>query len=383
MFKTITMETPFTFGKLAIGDDFTNRKKEIGRLTMNFASGINTVLISPRRWGKSSLVEKVSEEIKISHQECRIVMIDLFNVRSEEDFYKKLAEGVLHHTIGKIDEIISTVKKFFSRLIPSISFSPDQVHKFSLNLNWQEIKKDPEEILNLPQKIAENNKWNIIVCIDEFQNIGFFSDSLAFQKLLRSYWQRHDKVAYCLYGSKRHMMMEVFSSASMPFYKFGDLIFLDKISENDWGKFIITRFNETGKEISREQATRIAKYVDCHPYYVQQLSQICWFRCTGKMTDEIIDQSMDSLVLQLSLLFQNLTDNLSTGQLNFLKALVAGETKLGTQENILTYNLNSSANVVKLRKALIQKEIIDFINGKPEILDPVFKRWLKDWYFNN
>ena len=97
-------------------------------------------------------------------------------------------------------------------------------------------------------------------------------DSLDFQKKLRAHWQLHQHVTYCLYGSKRHMLMEVFSSPSMPFYKFGDIIFLEKIKENDWIEFITKRFNDTGKSIDIENAANIAKHCENHPYYVQQLA---------------------------------------------------------------------------------------------------------------
>lgn len=375
------METPFVFGKLATGDDFTNRSEEIDQLMQNFLSGINTILISPRRWGKSSLVEKTVGAINSKGNNIRIINIDLFNIRTEEDFYRNLAEQTLRRTSSKIEELMSFAKKFFRQWIPKISFSPDHFQEFSLGLDWHEVKKNPEEILNLPEEIAVSKKWKIIICIDEFQNIGFFSESLAFQKQLRAHWQRHQEVSYCLYGSKRHMMMEVFSSPAMPFYKFGDLMFLKKISLDNWQKFLISRFHSTRKEITSDQALKIASLVDCHPYYVQQLGQLCWLRCSGKMTNKIIDLSLESLVLQLSMLFQNLTESLSTTQVNFLQALINEESMLSSKDIINKYYLGTSANVSRIRQALVEKEIIDTLSGKTEILDPLYRIWLKGWYF--
>jgi len=87
------------------------------------------------------------------------------------------------------------------------------------------------------------------------------------------------------------------------------------------------------------------------------------------------------LVLQLSLLFQNITEALTTSQINFLLALIDGVEKLTTNDTIVNYHLNSSSNVIQIKKALINKEIIDEqIPGKPEILDPVYKRWLENQY---
>ena len=178
------METPFIFGKLVSGADFTNRTEEIIHLKNNFCSGINTIMISPRRWGKSSLVEKAKREVMAENKKIKIVSIDLFNVRSEEDFFRILAENVIRDTTTKLQEILAFTKNFFKQWIPKISFSPDHFQEFSLGLNWNEVKKQPDEILDLPQKIAKSKGWKVIVCIDEFQIIEFYNDTLAFQKTL-------------------------------------------------------------------------------------------------------------------------------------------------------------------------------------------------------
>jgi len=179
------------------------------------------------------------------------------------------------------------------------------------------------------------------------------------------------------------MMIEVFTKQSMPFYKFGELIFLPKISTEDWKNFIQERFLSTHKMLSEQQAERIAMYVENHPYYVQQLSQICWFRTSIELVDEDIERSMESLVMQLSLLFQNITENLTNTQVNYLKALIDQVRMISSKEVINKYHLGSSANVSRIREALINKEIIDDqVVGIPELLDPVYRYWLKNYYFS-
>ncbi|MBL7114096.1 MAG: ATP-binding protein [Bacteroidales bacterium] len=375
------METPFIFGKLATGDEFTNRAKELSRLRSNFLAGVNSIVISPRRWGKSSLVEKAAREVSNENRKIKLVFIDLFNIRTEENFYRVLTEQTIRATTIKVREILTVAKTFFKQWIPRVTFSPDHLQEFSLGLNWNDVAKEPDEILDLPQQIAASKGYKLIICIDEFQNIGFYHDPLGFQKLLRSHWQRQQDVSYCLYGSKRHMLLQVFAAPSMPFYKFGDLMFLEKIHTPEWEKFIIQRFHATGKEIMPELARRIAQSVENHPYYVQQLSQLCWLRSSNVVTPEILDQSLESLILQLSLLFQNLTEDLSTTQVNYLQAILNDENRLSSKEVIRHYQLGTSANVARIKQALINKEIIDQIDQKPDILDPLYKLWLKRYYF--
>ena len=86
-------------------------------------------------------------------------------------------------------------------------------------------------------------------------------------------------VAYILYGSKKHMMLNIFGEYKSPFYKFGDIMFLPKISKADWQDYIVSRFRDTGKNIQSDIAGYIAQMVDNHPYYVQQLAQLSWLRC--------------------------------------------------------------------------------------------------------
>jgi uncharacterized protein len=231
------------------------------------------------------------------------------------------------------------------------------------------------------EKIAKDKDVKIVVCIDEFQNISEFDNPLAFQKKLRSHWQKHQLTSYCLYGSKRHMMMDVFASSSMPFYKFGSIMFLKKIDESHWIKFIVKRYADTGKKISPENAALIAQYANYHPYYVQQLAQQSWLHTTKVCSKTIVDVALENLILQLSLLFQNITDSLSTTQINFLRAVLDDATKLSSKENLQTYRFGTSANVLRIKDALINKEIIDGDNNKYYLLDPMYEHWLRNIYF--
>jgi AAA+ ATPase superfamily predicted ATPase len=375
------MEAPFVFGKIAKNENFTDREKETDRLVANFDSLINTIIISPRRWGKSSLVEKAASIACANSKSLRICRIDLFSVRNEEQFYELLAMAVLKSASAKWQESVDAAKRFLLRIVPKIVLNADINNEFSMNFDWKELRKDPREVLDLAEKVSSEKGFRMVVCIDEFQNIAGFDDPLFFQKRLRSHWQEHQNVSYCLYGSKRHMMLDVFTNPSMPFYKFGDLIFLEKIDTPSWIEFISDRFTATGKTISKNLAELIVKLTDNHPYYVQQLSQQVWLRTESECHEAIVEQAHRSLVEQLSLLFATITETLSNSQIRFLKALVAGETALSSAEVIEKYHLASSANVTRSRKSLIDKEILDNNAGMVSFQDPIFRYWLENYFF--
>ena len=372
---------PFIFGKSANFENFTDREDEALRLIQNFKSLINTTIISPRRWGKTSLVENTAHRIMSEESKMKVCLLDIFNVRSEMEFYEHFAKGILKATASKWEEMAANAKEFLSQLVPKITFSPDSQAEISFGIGWEELQKSPDDILNLAENIAISKKISIIVCIDEFQSIGEFPDSLAFQRKLRSHWQHHHNVAYCLYGSKRHMLLDIFSDAAMPFYKFGDIMFLQKINNDVWGEFIKKRFEDTDKKISLEQAKYLAQLVDNHPYYVQQLAQQAWLRTKTSCSKAIIDDSLQGIKNQLSLLFVGQVEGMTATQINFLRAVLNGETTFSSQEVLKNYRLGTSANLNKIKSALLSREIIDIQGKKIEILDPIFKLWLVEDLF--
>lgn len=375
------MEGPFIYGNLAAGRTFTDREKEAALISTNFQTGISTILISPRRWGKSSLVHKAGELAASENARLRVCHLDMYNIRSEAQFYEYLAREVLKSVSNQLEELAANARKFLGKFIPKLSFSPEPNSEIGLGLSWSEVKKSPDDILDLAEKIAIEKKLRIIICIDEFQNITEFDDPVGFQKKLRSHWQQHQHTSYCLYGSKRHMMMEVFASASMPFYKFGDLLLLQKIKEDDWVKFITARFRSTGKKIKAKDARLIAKSVECHPYYVQQLAQQTWLRTDKQCSEETVLNAFEGITMQLSLLFQTIADSLSNTQLNFLHALLNDEEQLSSKSVIKKYRLGTSANISRIKQALLNKDMIDIQAGDIDFIDPVFKHWLSEYYF--
>lgn len=376
------MKTPFLFGKVTDFPNFTDRVKESERLSKNLLNGVNSIIVSPRRWGKTSLVTHVLSDIVEKRKDVRVCHIDIFNCRTEEQFYQIYANAILSAVETKLDKFVEAARRYLGRLVPSISLSDSaQQYELTFGVDFKDDKLSVGDVLNLPQRISEDLNIDFIVAIDEFQSIDFYDDSLAFQRKLRSYWQHHKRVTYCLYGSKRHMLLDIFSNPNMPFFKFGDIMFLDKISREDWQEFIVRRFADTGKVIDVELSGIIADKVKNHPYYVQQLSQQVWLRTARKCTLAIVDEAFESMVRQLSLLFTNLIDSLTSRQISFLIAVAKGEERFSSQEVLSKYKLGTSANIKNLRTSLLDKDLIDIrIESKIEIQDPVFEWWLLNEY---
>ena len=368
------MESPFVFGRKVSGNKFTDREQETNRLVSNFKNGINTILISPRRWGKSSLVKKAGE--MAGSNEVVVIYIDTFGIRDAREFYTILATTVIKTTSTTIETLVDIVRRFFSRITPKISMGTDPVNTFELSIELDSVDKNYQELLDLPEKIAADKKIKLVVCIDEFQNTALFSESILFHKRLRSSWQNHQHVTYCIYGSKQHMMQALFEKQSMPFYKFGEIIHLNKIALTDWVRFITKQFQVTEKIISDELAHQIALTVKCHSYYVQQLSHLVWEHTSLSVEEFHFDAALEDLIYQNAMLFQRDTEFLSDTQLNFMKALASGTIKgFSFKETLDKFKLGSSANVAKIKKTLVERELIEIKNKEAEFLDPVYELW--------
>lgn len=375
------MDVPFIFGKIATGGNFTDRKEETARLENNFNYCVNTILLSPRRWGKSSLVHKAASNALTGNSNLRVCYIDLLNILTVEDFYTQYATAVIKSTSSKWEEFIKNTKEFLTSLVPKISISPIPGEEVSLSFDIEQLRLNPDEILDLPEKIAQKKGIIITVCIDEFQKIGEWHDSDYLQGKFRSKWQHHQNVGYCLYGSKRHMMMDIFTDSSKPFYRFGDLIFLKKIPREEMYHFIQERFQQTGKTILKEAVELLVDLVNDHPYYCQQLAQLSWFRTTTICDSDNVREAHKSLTEQLSLLFTNITEGLTVQQLNYLKALLNGESAISSTETMKKYGIASATAALRAKAALIKKDILDNTEGKIQFLDPVYQYWLSHSFF--
>ena len=375
-------EQSFVFGVSVSDYNFIGRKEEIRRLKMNFEEGINTILISPRRWGKTSLVKKVCEVV--DRKKVIPVFVDIFKCKTEYEFYNALAEAVLKQTASKAELWMDNARDFIARLSPKISFSPEPNSEFALSLGISPKTHAPEEILSLAEEIAQKKQKRIVVCIDEFQQIGEMADSVSIQKRLRSVWQHQRLTSYCLFGSKKHTMMNVFQKRNMPLYQFGDFKFLDKIPTATWVEYIVQHFKDRQRTISTEQAAKICQLVDNYSSYVQQLSWLVFSLIDeGQVvTDEHLKQGVKDLLNSQEQLFMQQIEPLTAYQMNFLRCILSGHhDDFGETAVREEFQLGSVSNITRLKTALVDKDIVEMSGKRYYITDPVFALWFRSRMF--
>ena len=158
------MNSPFKYGKIVTGENFINRAVDIQRIQNNIIAGINTILVSPRRWGKSSLMKQIESLNKDNR--LRFAFIDFFNIRTEEDFLEKYSREIIRCSISRKEELLQSGREFFQKITPSFSFGADPMNDFSVSFTWNDAFKTKDEIINLPETIARKKGIKIVVCID-------------------------------------------------------------------------------------------------------------------------------------------------------------------------------------------------------------------------
>jgi len=371
------MESPFHYGTVVSGRYFVNRIDEKILLKRNLLSGINTMIISPRRWGKSSLVKDGMLELLRENKKVKVCFIDLFAVATEQEFYEQLAKVVVQSVSGKVEHWLDAIKNHLSAITPKITIGGDPSAQFSISIPLSDIEREPIEVLDLAEKLAEEKGIRLIICIDEFQNIAGLASYETFEKRLRSVWQNHQHVSYCLYGSKRHMMSDIFNNPSKPFYRFGDLLELQKICRKEWKKYIIGGFKSTGKSITTKQAGKIASIMDDHSWYVQQLAHYAWSITEKVLSDDDLESAVNQLINTNSPFFIKEYESLSKTQVNLLKAVTMGESQIASQRVMAEYGLGSNRNATRNKQTLEQADIIEATNDGYKFLDPVFALWFR------
>lgn len=370
------MIRPFVFGKAVEDANFIGREQECERLKMNFTHGVNTILMSPRRWGKTSIVKRIIRETHA--QDLIIIYMDIFSCRDEYDFCNKFAAEILRGTETRFDEWKNAVGDFLTRLTPKISYSPDGMNDWSVSLGITPKTHHPEEVYQLPETIAQKKNCHIMVCIDEFQQIGDFADSLSVQKRMRSVWQHQENVSYCLFGSKKHMMETIFLEKSYPFYKFGDIVPIHPIETSIWIPYIQQGFASEGKNITPLLAQKICEKAKLHPSYIQQFAWLVLLNTDTAATEESLQKGFEYLIEENSALFAAQTEHLTTYQINFLRAISDGIHRDFSKSKLRdAYNLGSYSNIARLKKALEEAELTQTTQDGIFFTDPILEAWFR------
>jgi hypothetical protein len=374
------MDSPFMYGKIARGKDFLDRKAELKQVLDLLGKGICTVITAPRRWGKTSLLHRVAEQLGKNGKRTRCCFIDLCRIHDEQEFLESYVREILKAASDNWQDWVAMAGTYLPGMISSLSVGADPDRDFSIRFHQKTVLEDTGSILDLPERIAGKHKLKFYILMDEFQKLSTFRDSSTLLKRLRSHWEEQKRTTYCLAGSNRQLLSRWFSSPSGPFYRSGDLLFLQKIKGKHWERYIRSRFQDSGKSIHQHTLNRILDLTGGHPYHVPQIAHQLWKITEKEAGQDTLGTCLEELLMNNDIFFRKEVEGLSSLQLGYLTALVNGEAHPGSQRSVVKYRLGSPGNLSTIKAALENKEIIDHFDPKPFFINPLFEYWLREVY---
>lgn len=351
------MENPFKFGTIVDEDYFTDRVNEVAYITQFVKSPNHLVLISPRRFGKSSVVAKALKQSKRKH-----ITVNLQQATSVSDLSAKLLKEFFKvHPMERVRHLITHF-----RVIPTVSTNPVTG---SMDVSFQPGVEGSvllEDVLTLIEK-AHSEKDRMIVVLDEFQEIRDLAPKLDRQ--MRSIMQEQKHINYILLGSQESMMSEIFENKKSPFYHFGEMMRLGKLPRDDFHRYLSERLSTCFSDSCEELADQILDYTACHPYYSQQLASNIWqVGVLQPDTEDPFATAIDRIVTTHGLDYERLWMNFNRTNKWILQRLSSGKP-------LQSGDYRTSTVYSALKR--LQKEGYVIYTDRYEMEDPFFREWIK------
>jgi len=354
---------PFKFGSIVDEPYFTNRKEELKRVRSILESQVHLILMSPRRYGKSSLIRKILNEI-----DRPSITLDMQVVTSEVDFAEQLMKKISR--LNPMQKIKNAIKSF--RLIPTVSINPVSDE---LNVSFDASKASDlilEDVLNLSDSIF--SKKRPIVVFDEFQEIRKIS--AHFETRLRSILQHHTNTNYVFLGSQESLIRDIFEQKNNPFYHFGYLFKLSKIPLGEFKLFLEDRFKRVSNDFA-EIAEHILKFTNGHPHYTQRLAFQVWenFISSNEFEDPVL-AAIEQIIEFHDVDYERWWSSLKRTDMKVMIGLTLSDELPMSKEFFQRFDLGSSSTVHSSLKRLLKNGYLGKKKELYEIDDPFFKYWI-------
>lgn len=372
-------ENPFVFGEVVSEPNFVDRTKELETLVRDLSDGQKVFLLSPRRFGKSSLVAMAL--LKLRKRHIRTVSLTVSSYSSYTQFLEKFAEKVLH-AAGPWDRVKDWVTRFARSVRPEINYVT-MTGEVSLSLGAKP-GFDPApiapDVFALPGELARNGGFRMAICLDEFQQIAEFNGG-SVENVLRNQVQEQREVGYVFAGSQPSFMKEMLST-KRPFYKAGPHMFLDKIPEDAWKEFIVRQFARKRRKVDEGGLDALLSIANLIPYDVQRIAHELWdyAEIAGKRTLGASDVTWvsEDLVAGQSTYYETLWQQLSAAQRATLQALAKlGSSQIYSQSVRTEFRLGPASTVQRAIASLHSKGVLDRYKGQYFFLDPLFPQWIR------
>lgn len=363
---------PFRFGPLALDEAFTDRETEVASLVADARNGQDVVVFAPRRYGKSSLVWRVAQELV--KEDVLVAQVDLMRTPTKDQFAAKLARTIHEDLASRLWNAKERLKVFAGlRLNPTITVNPnDGTVSFSFDARAadEDIDATLEELLITLGRIGAERGRRVVLVLDEFQEVVDIDPSLI--KLMRSVFQEQPDVAHIYLGSKRHMMRQIFSDENEPFWRSAKQMELDVIPPDLFAPYALAKFEETGRKLDAETCDAALALTGGHPYATQELLYFLW-------EEPALDRALEATLRSEHSHFSLVWDHISAAQKRVLQALAEeGPGRPLSSDYQRRHSLPATPTVQTALSALERAELVRRVGrGEYRIAEPFLTEWIQ------
>ena len=367
------MQNPFRYGAKVTGGSFYDRR-EIKTSIINVIDGCNNaVLYGPRRYGKSSLVSEIIEELSREGVIC--VYLNMMDIASLGDFIVEYSKSVAAK-VAPVTSMLKHLAGLFSRVRPVLGVGDDG--KPELLLSFAASKPGVAELreaLELPEKLRPKNRRMLIV-IDEFQEVSELGLGANFERTMRSVIENHAEISYVFLGSKTQLLKRMFAKPSRPFYRSAQIFSLGLPPSDESRDFLIERFRSVGKILSGDLAEKMTEISGNVPYYLQELGSWVFRNVSERGGKEVKMADVDAGFSQMAEaerdLFESQFRQMPESQRLVARALATEPTGVFTADYRLRHFLPTLSTVSTAVRRLVADSQIDSVDGTYRLVDPLF-----------
>ena len=345
------METNFPYAQYVTGRNFVGRRSDVTLLGNLLTQGEHVVLSEPPKTGKTSLIQQTLYSLRVKGVTFTVGQFSALNIRTPQDFVLRLGSTLLRMAGTTPAEFADLSRRFLDGT--HFVFDPVayEAEGRVLSLTWDLEAADVAAILSLPFRLAQERGDRIILIIDEFQCLTALDDPDAILRpLSNSLKENRDnrRFSYVFAGSGVNAMKTIFRG-SLLFHRLVERVKLSPVDEIEMADHIHRGFTSAGKVVEKELLQGACRLFRGHLWYINHFASICDGMTRGYLMEPGLVDALASLI---------------------------------SVEVIRQYGLNSSANVKRVKDALMKKEVLEFDeDDKPTIIDPLFEYWVKKYYF--
>lgn len=380
------MDTPFPYSQHVTGKQFVGRKGDVKLMGNLLSQGEHICLYEPPKSGITSLIQQALFDMRLGGKAFSVGQMSALNIHTPEAFLLRFGSTVLRTVASTPDEYLSLTGRYLEGT--HFVFDPRSYADGGqvLSLGWELDREDVMAMLRLPFRLAADRKERLILIVDQFHCLGQLPDpDLILRPLdavLREQQLDGRLFNLILCGAGVNAMKAIFET-SLLFHRVVERVRLSALGEQELSDHMQRGFLSGGKVVNQDLILGACRLLRCHPWYVNHFAAICNSMSRGYIMEPVFVDALGCLISIHQPRFTEMVTGLTTHQVNLLQATLCGITRFSAADVIRSYGLNSSANVKRVKDALMKKEILLFNDSDtPSLQDPLFEYWLKKYYFD-